>query len=205
MQAIARSEELKSSLFLQSFLEIADLKDWSKALKVFEKTKYGTKLNELVTADGEATVTLIQNSSVFATKMQSFADSYAILYQEIIDTTVELNEKSQDLAQTMYNLGKFLEQLSELNRMIKCDRQQELFAWLSKMMTGTGNHVANLGDLIKVYLGSHLKFHMHEHESFRELLTVREVAKTNYIKKEKALFDKKERLFRAKDYSKWQF
>lgn len=150
-------------------------------------------------------MTLIQNSSVFATKMQSFADSYAILYQEIIDTTVELNEKSQDLAQTMYNLGKFLEQLSELNRMIKCERQQELFAWLSKMMTGSGNHVANLGDLIKVYLGSHLKFHMHEHESFRELLTVRELAKTNYIKKEKALYDKKEKLFRAKDYSKWQF
>jgi hypothetical protein len=65
---------------LQSFLEIADLKEWSKALKVFEKTKYGKSLNELVTQDGEATVTLIQNSSVFATKMQSFADSYAILY-----------------------------------------------------------------------------------------------------------------------------
>ncbi len=73
------------------------------------------------------------------------------------------------------------------------------------MMTGSGNHIANLGDLIKVYLGSHLKFHMHEHESFRELLAVREVAKSNYIKKEKALFDKKERLFRGKDYSKWQF
>lgn len=68
-------------------------------------------------------MTLIQNSSVFATKMQSFADSYQILYQEIIDTTLELNEKSQELAATMYSLGKFLEQLSEVNRMIKCERQ----------------------------------------------------------------------------------
>ena len=73
------------------------------------------------------------------------------------------------------------------------------------MMTGSGNHVANLGDLIKVYLGSHLKYHMHEHESFRELLAVRDAAKVNYIKKEKALFDKKERLFRNKDFTKWQF
>jgi len=55
--------------------------------------------------------------------MQSFADSYQILYQEIIDTTLELNEKSQELAATMYSLGKFLEQLSEVNRMIKCERQ----------------------------------------------------------------------------------
>lgn len=62
-----------------------------------------------MTQEGEATVTLIQNSSVFATKMQSFADSYAILYQEIIDTGEKLNEKSQELATQFYNLGKFLE------------------------------------------------------------------------------------------------
>lgn len=73
------------------------------------------------------------------------------------------------------------------------------------MMTGTGNHIANLGDLLKVYLGSHLKFHMHEHSSFRELLAVREQSKNSYIKKEKALFDKKERLFRTGDHSKWMF
>lgn len=81
-------------MFLQAFLEISDLKKWQQKLKLFEKTKYGKQLHELVTKEGEATVTLIQNSSVFATKMQSFADSYAILYQEIIDSTVELNEKS---------------------------------------------------------------------------------------------------------------
>lgn len=73
------------------------------------------------------------------------------------------------------------------------------------MMTGTGNHVANLGDLIKVYLGSHLKYHMHEHESYRELLAVREANKKQYIKKERALIDKKERLFHNKDFTKWQF
>jgi len=123
LQAISRSEELKSSLFLQSFLNIIDLKEWQKAVKVFEKTKFGKSLHDLVTQDGDAPVTLIQNSSVFATKMQSFADSYQILYQEIIDTTLELNEKSQELAATMYSLGKFLEQLSEVNRMIKCERQ----------------------------------------------------------------------------------
>ena len=73
------------------------------------------------------------------------------------------------------------------------------------MMTGTGNHVANLGDLIKVYLGSHLKYHKDEHESYRELLVVREAVKNNYIKKEKALFEQKEKMFRNKDFTKWKF
>jgi len=72
---------------------------------------------------------------------------------------MELNLKAQEMADTMFQLSKSLEQLSELNRMIKVERLHELYAWLSKIMTATGNHVANVGDLVKVYLGSHLKYH----------------------------------------------
>jgi len=80
LQAISRCEELKSSLFLISFLETKDLKEWQKSIKIYEKAKYGRSMCELITKEGEAGVQLIQNSSVFATKMQNFADSYQILY-----------------------------------------------------------------------------------------------------------------------------
>lgn len=66
-------------------------------------------------------------------------------------------------------------------------------------MAGTGNHDANLGDIIKVYLGSHLKYYKDEHESNCEPV------KNNYIKKEKALFEQKEKMFRNKDFTKWKF
>lgn len=82
------------------------------------------------------------NSSAFCTKMMDYADSYQILYKEMIDCAKEINEKSQELASTMYQLHKFVEQMSELNRMIKCQSQHELFAWLSKMITGSGNFIA---------------------------------------------------------------
>ena len=39
-----------------------------------------------------------QNSMVFCSKMQNFTDSYQVLYQEVIETTRELNEKSAELA-----------------------------------------------------------------------------------------------------------
>ena len=74
----------------------------------------------------------------------------------------------------MHTLGEHLEKLGNVNYMIRVDRLHELYAWLSKMCTGTGNHIANLGDLFKVYLGGHLKYHMAEHESFRELQAIRE-------------------------------
>ena len=114
----------------------------------------------------------------------------------MIDTTREIKEKSADLAKTMHILGEHLEKLGNVNYMIRVDRLHELYAWLSKMCTGTGNHIANLGDLFKVYLGSHLKYHMQEHESFREIQQVREQVKQNFIKKERSLIEKKEKLFK---------
>ena len=56
MQAISRSEELKSSMVLINFLEEADLKEFQKAVKVFDRTKYGRHIKELVTQKGEVGV-----------------------------------------------------------------------------------------------------------------------------------------------------
>ncbi len=72
------------------------------------------------------------------------------------------------------------------------------------MITGTGEHVTNTSELIKLYCGSHLKYHMEEHESMRELLRERETVKLNYTSRERALFDKKERLYKEKKIGKWQ-
>ena len=89
--------------------------------------------------------------------------------------------------------------------MIKVDRLHELYSSLSSISTGTAKHVENLGDLFKVYLGSHLKYHLAEHESFRELHSMRELVKQDFMKKERSLIERKERLFRAKDISRWGY
>jgi len=44
--------------------------------------------------------------------------------------------------------------------MIKVNKQHDLFSKLAKMMTATGNNFANTGELIKLYCGSHLKYHL---------------------------------------------
>lgn len=40
---------------------------------------------------------------------------------------------------------------------------------------------------MRKYVGEHLKYHMNEHESMREIHTEREKKKTTYVKTEKAL------------------
>ena len=50
-----------------------------------------------------------------------------------------------------------------------------------------------------------MKYHLLEHESFREILKQREEIKNTFIKSEKSLIDKKERLFKNRDFSKWGY
>lgn len=45
----------------------------------------------------------------------------------------------------MLRLHKNLEAMSDMNKMIKCQEQADMFAWLSKVVTGTGNFVYNTG------------------------------------------------------------
>ena len=53
--------------------------------------------------------------------MNDYVESYQILYKEMIECAKDINDKSQELASTMFALHKFLEQMSELNKqIIKC-------------------------------------------------------------------------------------
>lgn len=71
------------------------------------------------------------------------------------------------------------------------------------MIQATGQNLQNSTELIKLYCGSHLKYHFAEGESMRELFQVREQVKNVYMRKERALIEKKERIFRGRDVTKY--
>ena len=50
-----------------------------------------------------------------------------------------------------------------------------------------------------------MKYHLLEHEAYKELLKNRDEIKNAYQKQEKSLLDKKEKLFRGKDFAKWGY
>lgn len=52
LQALGRAEEIKASKFFIAFLSLADLKEFTNAVKHFEKVKYDKSLSSLVTAAG---------------------------------------------------------------------------------------------------------------------------------------------------------
>lgn len=50
-----------------------------------------------------------------------------------------------------------------------------------------------------------MKYHLLEHESFREILKSRDEIKNSFMKNEKNLIDKKEKLFKHRDFGKWGY
>jgi len=57
--------------------------------------------------------------------------------------------------------------------------------------------------MFKSSFASHLKYNLDEAGSFRDVFSHRDQVYQNYIRSDKALSDKKERLFKLKDTTKW--
>jgi len=53
---LSRAEEIKASKCFIAFLSLSDLKEYTTAVKQFEKIKYAKDVPKLVTAKGQANV-----------------------------------------------------------------------------------------------------------------------------------------------------
>jgi len=56
LAAIGRSEELKSAVCFESFVQLEDIKVWEKQMKVAANVKYSKNLADLITRTGTAPV-----------------------------------------------------------------------------------------------------------------------------------------------------
>lgn len=70
-------------------------------------------------------------------------------------------------------------------------------------MTSTGVYVKNLGDMFETSFTKHLKYNLHEADTFKDLFSMRDQIYQAYIRADRALLDKKEALFKKKDATKW--
>ena len=70
-------------------------------------------------------------------------------------------------------------------------------------MSSTGVYVKNLGEMMKRNFADHMKYNMQEGDSFRDLFQTRDLLFQAYQKVDKALLEKKEKLFKLRDTTKW--
>ena len=78
-----------------------------------------------------------------------------------------------------------------------------MFEHLAKVMSSSGVYVKTLGDMFKKSFTEHLKYNLHEADTFKDLFALRDNLFQQYAKLDKALIEKKDRLFKLRDYTKW--
>lgn len=77
---------------------------------------------------------------------------------------------------------------------------------MSDSLSGSGENVLNTGELINEYCGTnHMKYHCHELASLAELFQLKNKYEKVYIERERKLLNKKERLFKTKNITVWQY
>ena len=100
-------------------------------------------------------------------------------------------------------MQRLMSQMCELQKRVQCPSQAQTFEHLSKVMSSTGVYVKNLGEMMKRNFADHMKYNMQEGDSFRDLFQTRDLLFQAYQKVDKALLEKKEKLFKLRDTTKW--
>lgn len=208
MSAIARCEELKTSKFLLIFLSEPDIKVFQKAQKDAEKIKDQIKnrpFEDLVTLSGNAKIFLQPSSSgaKFCNNLTDIVDNYQILYREIINCSKELTEKAADFSSTFHQMKRLMDQMSEHQKRIQCTSQAQAFEQLSGVISSTGVYVKNVGELMRKGFSDQMKYNLHEGDTFKDLFTHRDTLFQAFNRADKALQEKKEKLFKLRDVTKW--
>lgn len=135
---------------------------------------------------------------LFATKLPQYIAQQSAVYQEAIDVSKEINQKCKSLQSSFAQLSNCFERLSDLSGVIKLQKNENLFRFLSKVLAGTGVNISDTGELIKLYCGSYMRYHLAEQEALRELSKTRETLSQEYLRRERNLYLKKEKLFKEK-------
>ncbi len=65
-------------------------------------------------------------------------------------------------------------------------------------MSSTGVFIKSLGEIMSRGFADHLKYNLHEAETFRDLFSNRDNLAQTYVKSERALYEKKEKLFKLR-------
>lgn len=89
--------------------------------------------------------------------------------------------------------------MATLNKSIKCTTQNEVYSKLSDVYMSQSQFVANMGEITRKSFADNLKYHMFEADSLREIFKEREAVKSVFLRAEKDLLYKKEKLWKQKD------
>lgn len=101
-------------------------------------------------------------------------ENYQTLYREAINTAKMLHDQALGFSASFHSMKRLMDQMAEQQKRINCHSQVQLFENISKVMSSTGVYIQNLGHIMNKGFAEHLKYNLHEADSFRDLFSHRD-------------------------------
>ena len=149
---------------------MADRVDWINA------TKRATtiKVFQVVTEQGFMDVRSLAKNSNFTSKVKEFYEKYLKHVKDAAGQSVEIYQKSIELANCINSLSRSFESMGKMNKKVNIPTQSKLFSKLSRIFSGQSLALQNTGELIKIYCAQAMKYYKQEHEPMLEVCKFRE-------------------------------
>ena len=203
LNAILRSQVLKTSTFLMAFLQETNQDQFNLKLLTIENEIGPRNIYEFKTITGEIEVERRRNAAKFCENLPKFQTEYAKIAQYIAQRCKQLQSRAHELADDYFAIGAEVNHFSELMKLTEIPQAHKFYRRLSDLIIRHGDHTIRSGELMNQNLAAWFKYMREESKSYQEADWLRAESLSRYNAQRVDLNKRKERLFKRKDVTEW--
>ena len=148
LNAILRSQVLKTSNFLMAFLQETNQDQFNLKLLTIENEIGPRNIYEFKTITGEIEVERRRNAAKFCENLPKFQTEYAKIAQYIAQRCKQLQTRAHELADDYFAIGAEVNHFSELMKLTEIPQAHKFYRRLSDLIIRHGDHTIRSGELM---------------------------------------------------------
>lgn len=167
---VLRNRDLRGSDYLHNFLKIQDQKEFKMQRKLREKEKEPVDIYDFYTSSGMADVQSNTEIWKFSYQMPEFISNYTELQKNLQVASKIFVAQSEDIAKTVYHIGKYYELLGDIFNEIEVKPMYQINKLMADIFTTWGNSFMEKGQIMEHKFSKFLTYYINEGEPVKELI-----------------------------------
>lgn len=161
---VLNNHDLRGCDYLLDFLKIEDYKEFKMKKKLREKEKDPVNIQDFYSDSGKADVSFSDESLKASVLMPSFIEKYTEIQRNIKAASNLFIVQAEEIANTVFTLGKYYEMLGSIFNQIDISRMHLLSKVVSDTLTAWGNEYIQQKQIMHEKFTRHSTYFMNEGE-----------------------------------------
>lgn len=202
MNHLLENPELRNSQILYSFLTLNEKNKFEEAKKKFGKLKEPQSYSDMSTISGKVSLSLTNDTDTYYANIKKNTSSYLHLIKNFKKNCKMLLELLGSLSQKLKDISNDFEEMHKNSE--KCYENQDIinsYDILQKFMNDWSVIVKKQSVLFDINVKEYFKFSKKKYKAFNILINKTEGYKNTYLKASEKLNNKKDDLFKKRDFT----